>query len=263
MKNRKSGLLVLLIVAVVVAGGCGGDQKKRVIAFVQATKDPSVNQLIMERYAWPIFRGLEKSGEPFQLDLYGISGHTAGSSAFYSATVRRGPTQGIERKDAEQRFLQLRRVLDKTYGPKESQLVDVLGSLRTVDDTLGGSSEGPLYVIYVSDMVQSSGGSGEGYDFTGFYGGRSLDDCRKHLSAEVGDRLLNKARFSSARVLVVKLDLQALFREKGTETEAPPPNLGDIDAFWANDVFRGLLKVASYHVDSAKDPRRAIRDFLW
>ena len=57
-------LLVSLLGSILV-GGCGESEGKKVVAFVQATKESKVNQAIMERYAWPIFRSLEKSGEPF------------------------------------------------------------------------------------------------------------------------------------------------------------------------------------------------------
>lgn len=251
-----------LLCVLSLANGCSGGDGKRVVAFVQSTKNSGVNQAIMERYVWPIFRNLEKSGEPFQLDVYPLTGHTVGSTAFFSATVKQGPTQGQERIAAEHRFLELRRVLDKTYGPEESELLDVLGSLHILDDVLGRMREDkrPLYVIYVSDMVQSNGEAG--YDFTGYYGSRGLADCRKNLNEEVGATLRNKDKFSLSQILVLKLDRQSLFRELGTEAIPPPENLSDIEQFWATDVFGSLLRVGAYHVDSSRDPRRAVQEFL-
>ena len=163
---------------------------------------------------------------------------------------------------AEHRFLGLRNVLNKTYGPDESELLDVLGSLSVVDDILGRMGEGrrPLSVIYVSDMIQSNGDAG--YDFTGYYGHEGLADCQKNLNDEIGAVLRNKERFSRGRILVLKLDRQALFRDIGTETTPPPQNLADIDHFWATDVFDKLLHVSAYQVDSSRDPRSAVQTFL-
>lgn len=258
---KKFGVFVVLAALPWSVGACRSDQGKRVVVFVQATKDSQVNQKIMEQYGWPIFRVLEQSGEPFQVDMYAITGHTAGSTAFYSATVMEGATQTLERNAAKARFLKLRQVLDQTYGEEGSQLVDILGSLQVLDDALGSlPKKEPLYVIYVSDMIQSNGA--DGYDFTGFYGGKSLEYCRQHLGEEVAAKLLHKDKFSSARVLVLKLDLQSLFREKGTESEPPPPNLRQIDNFWQHEVFEGLLRVKQYQVDRSKDPRRSIQQIL-
>lgn len=249
--------------------GCAPSEGKRVIAFIQATKDSAVNQAIMTQYALPLFHTLEESGEPFQLDLYPITGHSAASTAFYSGTVRPGPMKGKERKAARKEFLRLHQQLDETYGGEESQLVDILGTIRLVDDVLGklterrgrwfGATREGLHVIYVSDMVQSNGVAG--YDFTGFYGGKTLEECRENLRDEVGAQLRNREEFSSVRVLVLPLDLQSLFRQHGIEATPPPPNLQSIQTFWAQDVFGSLLNVKSYEVDTSEDMRE-LQDFL-
>jgi len=259
--RRPVGALLAILIYSLCATACGADDGKRIVVFVQATKDQSINRMIMDKYVWYVYQAVARPGEFFQLEMYPINANTAASTAFFSAAVRNGEFQSRERSAARQKFLTLHDILNKTYGSRESELVDVVGSLGIIDETLGTVKDPkPVYVIYVSDMVQNNGP--DGYDFTGYHGGKSLDDCRRHLEQETATILPHRDAFRRVGILVLKLDLRALFRAKGTESEPPPKNIAEIDKFWDSTVFQNLLHAGSYEVSRSQDVQGVVEHFL-
>jgi len=254
-------LLLLIVAMAAVLFGCG-EPERHVVVFLEARTNEQVNTAIMEQFVVPIFDAVDSSKKPYKLDIYPISGNTEASRAIFSTAVRSGAMKGRDRKAARSelvRFIEERRI-DQVYSDEGSELVDVLGTIRVLDGILGtkGSKGHGAYVIYVSDMVQSDGM--DGYDFAGFTGGKSLEDCQGNFQREYVAGLRHVERFSQLKVLVMRVDFTTQYRMIGTATAPAPLNRSDIDDFWY-DVFKNKLK-STYDLSASGDALGLVQAFL-
>ena len=58
----------------------------QVLVFVQATPHSRVNTHILSHYVWPVIGELERSGLSFEVTMYPITGETASTSSFFTAS---------------------------------------------------------------------------------------------------------------------------------------------------------------------------------
>ena len=95
----------------------------------------------------------------------------------------------------------------------------------------------------MSDMIQQD--DINGYDFTEYARGKSLDQCRNELQDKVGPFLRHRELFRSARIHIVYLGLDAMRRAKTQAPESGPVtrNMKEIKTFWEKDFFRSFLGV--------------------
>ena len=246
-----------------------------VIVFVQGTPYPKANRHILVRYAWPVVQALENSGLSFELTMFPITADTSTSSSFFSTGFDK-TLAGRKRLATDmKRFRDLGKALDGIYGNGESVLVDLLGSVFVVDEALGLASKEELsmmdrvrgfrkrtFLIYISDMVQRSGF--DGFDFTPYGDGRSLEECIEKAPALYGDQVHFHSEFKDLEILFVRLDLRRLHQEVELPAPPDPGKMDHIIGFWREDFFHGIFGVAPHRlsVSRDKDPAKDLKDFF-
>jgi hypothetical protein len=141
-------------------------------------------------------------------------------------------------------FRQLRQQYARVYPPGSSYLVDVLGTSMLLDNYLGTNASADTEVLYLSDMVQQ--GDINGYDFTEYARGKSLEQCKQEFQERIGPNLRHRDLFSRARVHIIHIGIDALRRGGGgtlAESGFLTHNADKIGTFWAKDFFGNFLHV--------------------
>lgn len=219
-----------------------GQSSIRLIVFVEATDQSSLNNIIEQKYLKPIYQRFASISQPFDLAIFPISGNTEAETPLLRFTsAEEWMTQEDEAHLAEN-FRLLREQYARIYPPESSYLVDVLGTTILLDSFLGTKPEVPTDVLYLSDMIQQEDISG--YDFTEYSRGKSLERCREELEEHLGSKLRHRDLFSSARIHIVYIGVDTLRRGAGgslAEIGLVTRNTAEIKTFWKKDFFGRFL----------------------
>jgi hypothetical protein len=245
--------------------GCGSQSSSaaesdslRLVVFVEATNDPALNEALAQKYLKPLYQRLTSAERPLEVTIYPISANTEGETALLRFShPDRWLTEG-DAEDLADAFRELRRRYAQIYPAGSSYLVDVLGTAVLLDSELGAGRGARTEVLYLSDMIQQD--DLNGYDFTEYARGKSLEQCRNELQETLGPNLRHRELFQGARVHIVYLGLDAMRRGRTDVAESSPitRRMNEIKTFWEKDFFQGFLgvqDVAAYSgtIDQALD----------
>ncbi len=242
------GILVLSTAACVKpaqespsSSGAGGVD--HALVFVQATLQPAVNRLVIERGVWPVVRCLTASDDGLHFELAALYDRTSAGTILMQGDVPPGLNGRREANRLRERFIeQGRTLLDRLYAENAPEFVDVLGSVFVIDRYVARTGVVP-HVIYVSEMVQRTGI--DGYDFSGNGDVGSLARAAHNLERDYGTKLRQRPRLAGMRVDAIQLDLTLLARAAGPEVPSVAQVITPVDeleAFWRDKFFAGLLR---------------------
>lgn len=247
MKKLLGTGMALLALAL---AGCGSqpssaaeDGSLRLIVFVEATNNPELNEKISQKYLRPLYERLTSAEQPFDITIYPISANTEGETALLRFSHREEWLTEADVADLADAFTQLRQRYAQIYPAGSSYLVDVLGTATLLDSALGARRGGRTEILYLSDMIQQD--DINGYDFTEYARGKSLEQCRSELQEKLGPNLRHRELFRSARIHIVYLGMDEMLRGRpGSAASGPVTRrMEEIKTFWEKDFFLDFLAV--------------------
>ena len=215
----------LLILALVIGSGCDEPaalQYDEVIVFIEAVDTDHEEARRRLAYLQEITnhfntktRSVLDNQKNFRLTIYPITGQSASASPLFSDIKSDINSQGAF---DSQRFLQAYLpLLERTYN------IDILGTIKKLENHLGGTSGSHFLVIYISDMVHVT----REIDTSNEYMGKlNYDEFveKKGYKNHVGDKGL-LSRLGTIDIVVKTV------REEYRDADENLPN------FWLNDVF--------------------------
>ncbi len=216
---------------------------RHVLVFVQATQEPALNRMIVERGLWPVMNCLTQSEAGLHFELVALYDRTSAGTVLRRGVIQPGLNGRPAAAALRQRFVnEGRTLLNQLYAENAPQFVDVLKSVFVIDRYIARTGVTPQ-VVYVSEMVERTGV--DGCDLSGLGEGRDLAACAAILERDYGAKLRQRERMAGMRVDVVHLDLTLLARLAGPEVpsvaQVQTP-VDELEAFWRDRFFGDLLK---------------------
>lgn len=259
------GLLEIgLVLLVLTLSSCGSpsssvaqDGVLRLVVFVEATNDSDLNEEISQKYLKPLYQRLTSVERPFDITIYPISANTEGETALLRFAHREEWLTETDVENLADAFRELRQRYAQVYPSGSSYLVDVLGTAVLLDSALEAGGGGHTEVLYLSDMIQQD--DINGYDFTEYARGKSLDQARSELQEKLGVNIRHRDLFRNSRIHIVYLGLDGMRRGRSGVPDSGPTtrNMEEIKTFWEKEFFRDFLgaEVVPYSgtVDQALD----------